>query len=134
MHQVIPDSRNIIPACPSRRAQPKCLVTLGLILGLVAMVSPAGQPPAVAAPAGVVRIQNFAFMPQTLKVPPGTTVAWSNSDQIPHTSTAKNNQWDSHPIRPGATFERQFDKAGTYTYVCSIHPFMQATVVVGDGS
>jgi plastocyanin len=134
MHQVVPDFRDDTLACPSRRAQPKRFGTLGLIFGLAAIVLPAGPPPAAAAPAGVVRIQNFAFMPQTLTVAPGTIVAWTNSDQIPHTSTAKNNLWDSHPIQPGATFERKFDTAGTYTYGCSIHPFMQATVVVGDGN
>jgi plastocyanin len=135
MHQIVPDSRNVTPRRMPGRVQPKRLATLGLMFGLVAMVSPSlAQQPAVAAPAGAVRIQNFAFMPQTIHVVPGTIVAWSNSDQIPHTSTAKNTQWDSHAIQPGGTFERRFDRTGAYTYVCSIHPFMQATVVVGDGN
>lgn len=79
-----------------------------------------------------VRIENFAFLPPSIKVAPGTTVAWSNADPIPHTSTSKDGVWDSKPIQPGATFSVTFDKPGTYVYGCTIHPFMQATVVVGN--
>lgn len=89
----------------------------------------------VAAAAGApvqVRIENFAFAPPSVKVAPGTTVVWSNVDQIPHTSTGKDRLWDSRPIQPGATFNVTFDKPGTYVYGCTIHPFMQATVVVGN--
>jgi plastocyanin len=86
--------------------------------------------PAMADGSGAVRIQNFAFTPAPITVTPGTTVVWTNEDTIPHTSTAKEKQWDSGPIQPGASFTVTFDKAGTYTYACTIHPFMQAKVIV----
>jgi YVTN family beta-propeller protein len=79
-----------------------------------------------------VRIENFAFVSASVKVAPGTTVVWTNADQIPHTSTSKDGTWDSKPIQPSASFKVTFDKPGTYVYGCAIHPFMQATVVVGN--
>jgi YVTN family beta-propeller protein len=105
---------------------------------IMASLSPAGtsaqaSPVAAAAgAAGAIRIENFAFVPATTKVAPGTTVVWTNGDSIPHTSTGKDKQWDSKPIQPGSTFKATFDKPGTYTYGCTIHPFMQATVTVGN--
>ncbi len=98
-------------------------------------LAPAAQvsaPPAAAAGGGTIRIENFAFAPATIKVAQGTTIVWTNADSIPHTSTSKEKMWDSHPIQPSATFKVTFDKAGTYAYGCTIHPFMQATVVVGN--
>lgn len=77
-------------------------------------------------------IANFAFAQASIKVAPGTTVVWANADQIPHTSTSKDGVWDSRPIQPGGTFSVTFDKAGTYVYGCTIHPFMQATIAVGN--
>ena len=88
--------------------------------------------PAMTDSGGAVSIKNFAFTPAPIKVTPGTTVVWTNADAIPHTSTGKEKQWDSGPIQPGTSFKVTFDKAGTYTYGCTIHPFMQGTVVVGN--
>jgi YVTN family beta-propeller protein len=95
-------------------------------------IAPASATVTAGGATGAIRIENFAFAPPTIKVAPGTTIAWTNADSIPHTSTGKDNRWDSHPILPGATFKVTFDKAGTYAYGCTIHPFMQATVVVGN--
>src|SRR5207237_456560 len=92
--------------------------------GLGAAVSTA---PAMADGSGAVRIRNFAFTPAPITVTPGTIVVWTNADAIPHTTTGKDKQWDSGPIQPGTSFKVTFDKAGTYTYACAIHPFMQGT-------
>jgi YVTN family beta-propeller protein len=103
----------------------------------VSVASPAPKAVTFAGPAAAdgisaVRIENFSFTPAPIKVTPGTTVVWTNADKIPHTSTSKDKQWDSGPILPGASFRVTFDNAGTYAYGCMIHPFMQATVVVGN--
>lgn len=101
----------------------------------------AGRPPASSAQApslpasvapGAVRIASFAFGPQAITVAPGTSVTWTNADSIPHTSTSTDRQWDSGPIQPGASFRITLSTSGTYSYACTIHPFMQATVVVKD--
>ena len=86
-------------------------------------------PPASATEAGV-SIAGFAFAPATLTVSEGQTITWTNNDSVSHTVTSDSGLWDSKPLQPGATFGRTFDQPGTYTYHCSIHPFMQAQVVV----
>ncbi|HET8999923.1 MAG TPA: plastocyanin/azurin family copper-binding protein [bacterium] len=99
-------------------------------LAPMATAAPAQASPTPAGGAGAVKIANFAFAPAAIMVAPGTSVVWTNGDVIPHTSTGTDKQWDSKPIQPGSSFKVTFDKAGTYTYGCTIHPFMQATVVV----
>ncbi len=82
-------------------------------------------------PSGV-HIANFAFAPATLTVAPGQKVTWTNADSIPHTSTSADKRWNSGPLTPGTSFSVRFDTPGTYVYGCSIHPFMQAKVIVGN--
>ncbi|WP_405163450.1 cupredoxin family copper-binding protein [Nocardia sp. NBC_01499] len=91
------------------------------------------SPPAqAAAPAGpnAVNIDNFAFAPATLTVKAGTKVTWANRDEEPHTVAATDGSFHSPGLGTGATYSFTFAKAGTFAYICSIHPFMKATVVV----
>ncbi len=69
-------------------------------------------------------------LPPTLTVPAGTTVTWTNKDEEPHNVVAEDGAFRSPGMDAQGTFSHQFTKAGTYTYVCGIHPFMKATVVV----
>ena len=96
--------------------------------------APASQAPAPAsqAPAGTsaVTIESFAFSPQTITVPVGTAVTWTNKDSAPHTVTFSDGGASSGRLAQGDTFTRTFDKPGTFTYACSIHPSMTGTVVV----
>ncbi|MBB5911192.1 plastocyanin [Nocardia transvalensis] len=89
----------------------------------------APQGPAPAGP-NAVSIDNFAFAPQTLTVRAGTTVTWTNHDEEPHTVAAQDGAFHSPGMGAGATYTFTFTKAGTYHYLCSIHPFMRADVVV----
>ncbi len=78
-----------------------------------------------------VTIAGFAFSPQSLTVPVGTKVTWTNNDGVAHTVTSDDGKtFDSSSISPGSTYSFTFTKAGTYTYHCSIHPNMKATIVV----
>ncbi|MGV9664692.1 cupredoxin domain-containing protein [Nocardia niigatensis] len=88
--------------------------------------------PATAAPAGpnAVTIDNFAFGPTSLTVKVGTTVSWTNHDEEPHTVVADDGSFRSPTLGNNATYTFTFTKAGSFAYVCSIHPFMHATVVV----
>jgi plastocyanin len=83
-------------------------------------------------PAGAdqVIIDGFAFAPATLTVPAGTTVTWANRDEEPHTVAASDGSFHSPGMGTGATFAHTFSTAGTFDYVCSIHPMMRGTVVV----
>jgi plastocyanin len=77
-----------------------------------------------------VTIQNLAFGPAHLVVSPGTKVIWTNRDGFQHTTTSDRGLWDSGPINSGASFARLFKKVGTFTYHCTIHPFMHGTITV----
>jgi plastocyanin len=79
-----------------------------------------------------VKIDNFTFGPGTLTVPVGTTVTWTNKDDIPHTvvSTDDVKTFKSKVLDTDEKFSFTFSKAGTYPYFCSIHPKMTGKVVV----
>jgi plastocyanin len=92
--------------------------------------------PALSAPAGTsnapdsVGIVNFAFSPATLTVPVGTTVTWTNRDQDAHNVVDRAGTFRSPTLNPGDTYRYTFNQPGQYSYLCTIHPFMTATVVV----
>ena len=77
-----------------------------------------------------VNIQNLAFGPARLVVSPGTQIIWTNQDGFQHTTTSDRGLWDSGPINSGAHFEHLFKMVGTFTYHCTVHPFMHGTVIV----
>ena len=90
--------------------------------------SPTGSPAPVAGNA--VSIDNFAFVPATLTVPVGSTVTWTNHDEEPHTVAANDGSFHSPGMGAQGTYSHTFPTAGKFDYVCSIHPYMHATVVV----
>ena len=77
-----------------------------------------------------VKIDNFVFGPQTLTVPVGATVTWTNKDDIPHTSVSTDGLFKSKVLDTDEKFSYTFTKAGTYSYYCTIHPKMTGKVVV----
>ena len=78
-----------------------------------------------------VKIDNFSFTPTTLTVPAGTTVTWTNNDDVPHTiKSSEGTTLKSPVLDTDQKFSYTFTKAGTYSYFCSIHPKMTGKVVV----
>jgi len=77
-----------------------------------------------------VKIDNFSFGPATLTVPAGTTVTWTNRDDIPHTVVSDDKVFKSKVMDTDEKFSYTFTKPGTYGYFCSIHPKMTGKVVV----
>ncbi len=77
-----------------------------------------------------VKIDNFSFGPQALTIAAGTTVTWTNRDDIPHTVVSNDGAFKSKVLDTDERFSYTFTKAGTYPYFCSIHPKMTAKVVV----
>lgn len=79
-----------------------------------------------------VTIDNFSFSPATITVPAGTTIVWTNRDDIPHTVVDAGDPkgTKSPPLDTGDTYKRLFAATGTYHYFCSLHPHMQGTVEV----
>lgn len=77
-----------------------------------------------------VAIQNFTFSPAAVTVKVGTTVTWTNQDQDPHTVSAMSGPFHSPALNTGQSYRYTFTTPGTFQYLCTIHPFMTATVVV----
>jgi plastocyanin len=71
-----------------------------------------------------------SFALGTLTVAVGTTVTWTNRDDIPHTVVSTNGVFKSKVRDTDEKFSYTFTKAGDYPYFCSIHPKMTGTVVV----
>jgi plastocyanin len=91
-------------------------------LALAAMTSLASAAPVQ------IDIRKFAFLPQEITIPPGTTVRWINDDETPHTIAAENAGFTSPGLDTGDGYEHTFDKEGDVTYFCSVHPFMKGVV------
>jgi plastocyanin len=106
------------------------LVLATLVLGMLAFA------PRVPAANGVaeVKIENYKFDPPELKVKVGTTVKWVNNEK----RTSHSVIWlgaggfESERMFPGESYQRRFDKPGTYPYTCGPHPEMKAVIVVTD--
>jgi LPXTG-motif cell wall-anchored protein len=75
-------------------------------------------------------ISDFQFAPATVTVHVGDTITWTNQGPSPHSATANNHSFDTGVLRPGQSASHTFAQAGTFTYFCTVHPFMHGTVVV----
>jgi amicyanin len=97
------------------------------VIGIAAFLLLAAVP--ARAEDAAVKIGNFTFGPQELKVKSGTTVTWTNEDDIPHTVVSPNN-YRSKVLDTDGTYSFTFTTPGTYKYFCSLHPHMTGTIVV----
>jgi plastocyanin len=77
-----------------------------------------------------VSAKNFMFNPATITVKVGSTVTWVNLDDEPHTVFSDAGLFRSSALDTKEHFSFKFDKAGTYHYLCTIHPRMLGTIVV----
>jgi plastocyanin len=77
-----------------------------------------------------VKIDNFSFTPPTITIPAGTTVKWTNRDDIPHTVVNDDQKFQSKALDTDDSYSYTFTKPGTYPYFCSIHPKMTGKVIV----
>lgn len=78
----------------------------------------------------VLSIDNFRFSSTTVTVPVGTTIRWTNHDDMPHTVVSEDKSFKSKVLDTGEEFIYTFTKPGTYKYFCSLHPNMTGTVIV----
>ncbi len=103
-------------------------VLVSLIVLAILVSGCVSQPPSPG-PNEVI-IRNFAFNPPTLTVKAGTMVNWTNEDSEPHTVTSNTGVFDSGTLSRGERFQYTFNQAGTYDYICTIHPYMNGRVIV----
>jgi plastocyanin len=81
--------------------------------------------------AGAISIDNFTFTPQTLRVKAGTTITWTNKDDIPHGIASTDNAFKrSKALDTDDSYSFTFTTPGTYQYFCYVHPHMTGTIVV----
>jgi len=106
--------------------QAATLVASAFLMTTIASITKAAAP----APAAAVTIDNFTFKSQVLTVKPGTTVTWTNGDDIPHTVVSKDGVFKSKVLDTGDRFSFTFAKAGQFGYYCSLHPHMTGTIIV----
>ena len=100
--------------------------------GSPALQSPSGSPAPPAPAAASVAILDRSFSPPAVTVAPGGTVTWTNQSDRDHTATGTG--FDSGVLGGGGRFSHSFPSAGTYNYICDIHPEMRATVTVSATS
>jgi plastocyanin len=98
------------------------------VLSLGSLSVAANNQPSSAA--AEVKIDNFSFAPGELTVAVGTTVTWTNRDDMPHTVVSTDGVFKSKVRDTDETFSYTFAKAGTYLYFCSLHPKMTGQIVV----
>jgi len=77
-----------------------------------------------------VKIDNFTFNPPRVTVKAGTTVSWTNGDDIPHTVTSSAKLFKSKVLDTDDKYSFTFATPGVYEYFCSLHPHMTGTIVV----
>ena len=80
--------------------------------------------------AATVDIKGFRYAPPAVTVKAGGTVDWTNGDTAPHTATAEDDSFDTGSLDKGDAGKVTFDEAGTFSYICTFHPFMSGTVRV----
>jgi len=75
-------------------------------------------------------IDNFAFTPKEMTIKAGSTVRWTNKDDIPHTVTSDSNLFSSPTLDTNQAFQFTFEKPGRFLYFCTLHPMMTGVITV----
>jgi Icc protein len=76
-------------------------------------------------------VDNFSFAPATTSVSVGSTITWTNRDDVPHNIVSTEQKFKSPVLDTDEQFSHRFDAPGSYRYFCSIHPKMTGRIVVG---
>lgn len=94
--------------------------------------APAGGEPSGSCETVTVEIPEFAFAPDPIEIAACDSVVWENTHSQAHTSTGKGDQvWNTGNVAAGEASEAVlFEEAGSFAYICALHPFMTGTVEV----
>jgi plastocyanin len=77
-----------------------------------------------------VNINGFSFGPSVMKVTAGQPVTWTNADDSPHQITVTDKGLRTAVLLKGQSASLTFNDAGTFGYICGLHPNMKGTVEV----
>ena len=97
---------------------------------MIAFVLVAAASAAGATDAPTIEISKFTFAPKEITVAPGTTIAWVNRDETPHTISAPTVAFVSKAMDTDDRVEYTFASEGDFSYFCTLHPFMTGVVHV----
>jgi len=110
-----------------------------LLGGSIATPTPTGTPPLTPTPTATptriatttqATIANFVYLPDPIVISVGSSIRWTNLDDVDHTVTADDLSWTSPVMFKDDAFTRTFNERGTFHYFCEPHPFMRADIVV----
>ncbi len=93
-----------------------------------------GAPASASAAAASVAIQDYYFSPKKVTIDTGESVKWTNKGKVPEGHTATGDSFDSGVLKKGQSYTHKFTKAGSFDYICTLHPNMTGTVVVKAAS
>ena len=71
-----------------------------------------------------------SFNPDEIIINKGQTITWINEEKTPHTITSKGKILFDSLLKQNEDFTYQFDKVGTFKFVCTLHPWMHGTINV----
>lgn len=79
--------------------------------------------------------KSYRFAPVVIRIKPGTTVTWHNDDNFTHSVQLEQEGAQAVIVPPGQSTQLSFNNAGTYLYICSLHPKdMKGKVIVGSAA
>jgi plastocyanin len=73
---------------------------------------------------------SWGYAPTSATVAAGQPVTFTNSGTFAHDAAATDGSWNVPLLDPGASAQVTFTTPGTYTYICTPHPWMQGTIIV----
>ena len=79
---------------------------------------------------GTLYVDDYRFTADNVQVSAGTTITWHNNGPSVHTATDNNGNFDTGEIQPGEDASVELDTPGTYTYTCTLHPWMSGQIIV----
>ena len=111
------------------------LYTLAVVAAVATLTATSGMSAQAgqdnkSAKTAAIEIDNFKFGMASIEVAVGTTVTWTNRDDVPHTVVSSTKVFKSPPLDTDETFSYTFKQAGTYEYYCSVHSRMKGKIVV----
>jgi len=118
-----------LPVLRLRRVIP--VFVFGLAVAAVALpsVTNADGPTGVTIHEGA-DAATWGYTAPSITVAVGQSVTWTNSGALPHDAASTDGSWKTPLLNSGQSASVTFSTAGTYTYICTPHPWMKGTIVV----
>jgi plastocyanin len=107
-------------------------VLLGILLSSTGSDGSDEEPVIVNDQTVIVEIEDFAFHPSNISILQSATVLWENVDNTAHDARDDDKEWETPLIQKDGSASLNFNEPGTYTYHCSIHPYMKGTITVRE--